>query len=195
MVLDPVVRTLTRMAWGAVCLSHGDVRVPVPRATRGEHVGTLRCHFWALRSTQTGPDKACRRRTKNHCHPLSLRAGGGGPHCCPTPTESGWPRPTLPLRVEARGPHWEWPTLQTAGTLPLWVWASRLHLSGQCWPQKSTRCTGTLSVDLRTSLEWTVRASGPPLSGQWKQCTALMHEMTSKSSIKLHKSHDIAQRS
>ena len=30
-------------------------------------------------------------------------------------------------------------------------------------------CTGALSVDLRTSLEWTVRASGPPLSGQWKR--------------------------
>jgi len=30
-------------------------------------------------------------------------------------------------------------------------------------------CTGALSVDLLTSLERTVRASGPPLSGQWKK--------------------------
>ena len=38
------------------------------------------------------------------------------------------------------------------------------------------KCSVTLSVDLRTSPEWTVRASCPSLSGQWKRVWAsLLH--------------------
>ena len=44
-------------------------------------------------------------------------------------------------------------TLQTADTLPVWVWALRKHLSESVGSTRYAQCTGTLSVALRTSLE------------------------------------------
>ena len=56
------------------------------------------------------------------------------------------------------------------------------------------QCTGTLSVGPPVSLPVKVRASGPPLSGQWKQWNALNREMTSKAPPRARTSHKISQR-
>ena len=83
---------------------------------------------------------------------------------------------------------------QSVDTLPLWCGPSGSTQVESVGSARYAQCTGTLSVDPWTSLEWTVRASGPPLSGQWKQWNAVNREITSKAPLRAHKSHKIAQR-
>ena len=104
---------------GTVCLSHGDVRVPVPRTTRGEHFGTLRCHFWALRSTLkpalTRPAGDVPKTTVIHSH---CESGGRRPTLLSqshgkwvaeahTPTESAGQGPALGVAVKALVVMWK----------------------------------------------------------------------------------------
>ena len=86
------------------------------------------------------------------------------------------------------------PRAQSVDTLPLWCGPSGSTQVESVGSARYAQCTGTLSVDPWTSLEWTVRASGPPLSGQWKQWNAVNREITSKAPLRAHKSHKIAQR-
>ena len=88
----------------------------MPRATLGEHLGTLWCHFQALRRTRTGPDTACwgerfvpfaNRSSRRWCwagHCLSLAKGSVGGHSTSLGEGPGtiWTQPR-PVKGAAEG--------------------------------------------------------------------------------------------